>query len=771
MNRLAMAAVARAEWHRSRRRLLVLGVVCGIVGGVALSALVVERRSTSAPDRLVASVRPGDAHVQVFDPLLLDDVLAFAQVRNVWVGSVAVARLEGRDAVQYAGVLAMPADDSGLVRPVVVAGRTAAEIDEATITEDGARRSGLGVGDRITLALLTAEEIRQFDTGFGEPDGGTHEVEIVGIVRVLPGMFDGTPLLVTAASAAEHPESYAGADLYIELRDHTADEFAEFAAAVRALAASAVSPGAVEPDFAAVSVEPVRSGIDALVESARVLVIALRTMLAVAIAAALLVSVQTWRRHHAAGIAAQWTESALGLPRRERTLARVWPAFAAAAVASVVGALLGAASAWIEPIGTLHATEPEPGPRVDPVALVGGSLAIGAATVAIVAACAWQAGAGVRLSGRGHRSRVPRGLPGRGGWPLTGTAFALSSGRVAPVRGSLIAAIVGVAGATAGVSFTASLDRLVAEPVRWGWTADASVADIDDADLARLRSDPDIDAVTALSSGEIVLGGRSAPAYGYDDRPGSIGWTVLSGRMPRTAGEVVLGTRLARDVDLTVGDRVAVGNVTLTVVGTGLGPVLNGERLGASALLTPKGLARATRTLPFREALIRVAPDADRDAVLARYAADLELVPRVAPAAVRDVAALDRLPDVIGLVLALAAVVMTAQSLVVTARDRSTSFAVMRALGATARQTSLTLVAMATVTALVGVVVGVPLGLAAARLLWGEVAHSIGVRGGLAVPSSVALVVLGALALANACALVPALRVGRDDPAQQLRSE
>jgi hypothetical protein len=74
---------------------------------------------------------------------------------------------------------------------------------------------------------------------------------------------------------------------------------------------------------------------------------------------------------------------------------------------------------------------------------------------------------------------------------------------------------------------------------------------------------------------------------------------------------------------------------------------------------------------------------------------------------------------------------------------------------------------MATVTALVGVVV-MPLGLAAARLLWGEVAHSIGVRGGLAVPSSVALVVLGAGA-GERCARA-ALGVGQDDPAQQLRS-
>jgi hypothetical protein len=265
-------------------------------------------------------------------------------------------------------------------------------------------------------------------------------------------------------------------------------------------------------------------------------------------------------------------------------------------------------------------------------------LAIGAATVAIVAACAWQAGAGVRLSGRGHRSRVPRGLPGRGGWPLTGTAFALSSGRVAPVRGSLIAAIVGVAGATAGVSFTASLDRLVAEPVRW-WTTGVGSRMLIPTSLScgaighrrRLRC-----------QWQVVLGGRSARPT--DTTTVRLDQLDRCGRMP-DGGRGGARYQACRDVDLTTATA-SPSAMTLTVVGTRLGPVLNGERLGASA--PPRdtseradaAVLQALITWPMRT-----------ETPCSRYAADLELV-RSGARRRRDVAALDRLPDVIGLVLA-----------------------------------------------------------------------------------------------------------------------
>jgi hypothetical protein len=67
----------------------------------------------------------------------------------------------------------------------------------------------------MTLSMLTADELTQFDTGFGEPDGATVDLSITGIARLPPGVAgDGTPLLASSAFAAAHPESVAGGDLF-----------------------------------------------------------------------------------------------------------------------------------------------------------------------------------------------------------------------------------------------------------------------------------------------------------------------------------------------------------------------------------------------------------------------------------------------------------------------------------------------------------------------------------------------------------------------------
>jgi ABC-type lipoprotein release transport system permease subunit len=93
-------------------------------------------------------------------------------------------------------------------------------------------------------------------------------------------------------------------------------------------------------------------------------------------------------------------------------------------------------------------------------------------------------------------------------------------------------------------------------------------------------------------------------------------------------------------------------------------------------------------------------------------------------------------------------------------------------MGFVRRQVASAVAWQATTVALVGLVVGVPLGVAAGRWTWGLVASQLGVRDQPVVPVLVvAVVVAGSLVAANAVASVPGLVAARTRPAEILRAE
>jgi hypothetical protein len=768
----AVIAIARWEWTRRWRTLLALGVVGGILGGLVVAGAVLARRTVSAPARLFTTVAPGDVHLRVFDADLAARAVELADVDASWIGGVSVGRIEGAPSLQYTGVLAPTSADGRLVRPVVVDGRAAdpANPAEVTVTEVLAAQAGLGVGDRLRLAMLSAEEVFQFDSGFGEPDGPTVDLRIVGVLRVPPGLFDGAPVLATPAFAAAHGDLFAGFDVNVELHGGSASVPA-YVAAVNRLADP--TGEAAADDFALVSADRPRDGTDDLAHSSRVLFVGLIAAVTVAGLAAAAALAQAWSRHHGAAAATQRVEAALGLASTQRTLARLVPAVAAALVAGVVAALVGAGASWKQPIGSLWRVEPHRGWRADWGAVALGGVAVAAGTAVLAAATAWRAGradADAVAAPPGRRLRL---VPGRGGWPLAGAAFALTGGgrrRQVPMRASLAASIVGVAGLAGSLTFAASLDRLVHTPTRWGWDADLVIADTDDALLQENLDDPRLAAVSDLYSAEVVIGDRPTTAYAVRKRRGDTGWVLQQGRQPASPTEVVLGRKLASQLGVRVGDRIGTTDgSTFVVVGLGLGPTANLEPLGTSALFTFDGLSQAATTNLFREALLRVAPGEDVDAVLADYSR-YEVTGRFLPAAVRDVSELGSLPALLGAFLAVLAAIALVHALVVTTAGRARDLAVLRALGASPREAGLAVVAMALTSALVGVLGGVPLGYGLARLLWGEVARSIGVDTDLAVPAQLLLVPVGVVLATIVLAAIPAVRAARQEAGPALRS-
>jgi hypothetical protein len=254
-------------------------------------------------------------------------------------------------------------------------------------------------------------------------------------------------------------------------------------------------------------------------------------------------------------------------------------------------------------------------------------------------------------------------------------------------------------------------------------------------------------------------------------------WTVLHGREPAVPGEIMVGSRTAQRLGVGVGDRVestpGAGPATsLAVVGVGIGPPVFDERLGAGALIAPEDLARLGRAAGFVEALIRVAPGADRAGVVDEYAAQLEVIRAAPPRDVQNLIELGRLPEALGAFLALVASFALGHALVATTRRRAGDLAVLRTIGFTTRQVRVGIAAMALGTVTAGLVLGIPLGLAVGRLVWWAVADATGVATD-ADPAlgAIGLLVPAALVVSVVIAWWPARLAARRAPARVLRAE
>ena len=122
--------------------------------------------------------------------------------------------------------------------------------------------------------------------------------------------------------------------------------------------------------------------------------------------------------------------------------------------------------------------------------------------------------------------------------------------------------------------------------------------------------------------------------------------------------------------------------------------------------------------------------------------------------------------------LAVGATVALALTLVASVRRRRRDLALLKALGFTPRQLASVVAWQSTVTAVLGIIVGVPLGIVIGRQLWTVFARNINAVPDPTVPVvSVVLVALGALIFANVVAAIPGRIAARTPTALVLRAE
>jgi ABC-type lipoprotein release transport system permease subunit len=125
---------------------------------------------------------------------------------------------------------------------------------------------------------------------------------------------------------------------------------------------------------------------------------------------------------------------------------------------------------------------------------------------------------------------------------------------------------------------------------------------------------------------------------------------------------------------------------------------------------------------------------------------------------------------VLGVLLAVLALVAVAHAVVTAVRRRTSELAVLKVLGFTRGEIRATVAWQATIIGAVGLVLGIPTGIVLGRWVWNLVADGLGVLPAVANPVLAMLVLVPvALLVVNLVAFLPARTASRTRPAVALR--
>ncbi len=352
-----------------------------------------------------------------------------------------------------------------------------------------------------------------------------------------------------------------------------------------------------------------------------------------------------------------------------------------------------------------------------------------------------------------------------------------------------MAAVLGVAGVVAALTFSAGITDATNGNERFGQTAELGAffgsgsEDFLDSAAAfeSIAADPDVDAVN--DSYNDVAGGERGPVslYTYSPVGDALDVVVLDGRMPETASEIAVAPTTGEEESVDVGDTVTLtgtaGVSELTVTGIAFIPTGPHNGYAEGGWVLPDAYdALFGGEFRFHFALISTVPEADPQRVVDRLRASdgLELSPApIIPLVERaELRQLRTVPLLLAGFLAILGVGAIAHTLTSTARRRRHDFAMLRALGMRPRDTSVVILVQACVIALVSLTLGVPTGVVVGRLVWRTVALDTPVQ--LVSPAiwPVLIVTTGVvIAIALLLAAWPSKRLASVRLGPELRSE
>jgi hypothetical protein len=793
----AVRLTVRAEWRGRWRSLVALALIAGLAGAVSVGAVSGSRRVDTSFQRLLDYTH--EPNVDVF-PTEADQALVAraARLPGVEVAAhfaVLAAAPEGPDfrPGRSSIALAVPAMvGRERWRSRIVQGREPDPRDPAQFVVNEAMRKAMGarIGERIRLVSLTPEQTpAALEQGVdpGVPAGPSQVGTLVGVVRGAEDVSDAPDpaFWVTPAFYQRHADRIGRLDgVAMRVDDEHLATIEEDARAV----------------FGTDAVQLRQADLVARIEdSLDVQVIGLRVF-ALASALAGLVAVGQILVRQLAAVAAQHrTRRALGMTTRQLVAVGVGTALPVALAAAGLAAAGAVAGGPLTITGVAEIAEPDPGPWFDGPAVVPGAVAVTASVLGLATAVsAWSARRSwlVAPPWPGQPSLVARAASAGGLRPavVMGARIALETGHGAsavPVRPALAGAAVGVAGVVAAVTFGATVDHLFATPRLWGAQFDGVLeagGNMESAEriAKQVAGRSEVAAVAVFRSAELklVAGGRNATmeTETVDARRGAMPPVLLEGRAPEGPDEVALGLGVLKSLQLRQGDTVRAdglaGPVMLRVVGSHVHPGV--DEVDRGVLLSPKGFealvdfdAQVADARALAGVRIRFAPGVDVDAAIARLGDTFSVAYRgKAPSNVDNLDELGPLPSVLAAFLGALAATAALHALVSGTRSRRRDLAVLRALGFVPGQVRGVVRWQALMVAAVGLLVGLPLGFAAARALWSRVAAGVGVLDESATPwLMLALTVVGTLVAAVVIAAGPGRAAARVRPADVLRAE
>jgi hypothetical protein len=743
---------SRVDAARRWRSLAVLALLIAVAGGTVLTAVAGARRGESALERLSARTLPATVNVAPFSDFDWESVRALPEVEAVATYLDTEFRVEGIPPDNLS--VGRPPVDAELMRtierPVVLRGRLADpdRVDEAVVTQRFVSTYGKGVGDTVTAHLLSREELKRNPEFAGGPvsSGPRISIRIVGVIRS-PWFTDGPrshgTLIPTPALLHTYEANLLSADTWAD-------------ALIRLKGGEAAVP-AFRERLAALTKRSdvlVENRAELLRRQQRAAAFEARWLFAFGAAAFLAAVVligQALTRHVAASLADLPTLRALGMSRNQAVTAALAAPLAAAAAGACGGAVIAVvASRWF-PIGSGANYEPAPGYDVDWPVLATGPLVIVLLVLTGGAASAWLAAGPARRATQ-RRSSVAAAAAGAH-LPVpvvVGTRFALEPSRgpaAVPVRPALFGAIAGVLGVMAALTFSAGVTEASGNPARFGLTWDLearmgfSGQDFVPPGLLQAAArDPGVAAVNDWRGAIATETGRRQTliVYSYSPVDGRPITTVLTaGRLPYSASEAVLAPESAAALDAEVGETVTITGTTgvpRTMTVSGIGFVPAGGRCATctsaeGSWVTDAGFDTLFKQFQFHGGFVAVRPGArvsDVESRLERLGPPTAgpglFAPPYPPFAVSELRRVQPFPLALGAFLALLAVGAVGHAAATVVRRRRHDVAVLRALGMTPRQSRAVLLTQGSVLAVVGLVFGVPLGVAAGRTLWRVVA-------------------------------------------------
>jgi ABC-type lipoprotein release transport system permease subunit len=820
------------SWRRQRSSYVVLVVLIGLAGGVALGSLAAARRTASSFPTFLAASNPSDlqidpagagpngpasAHLQS----ILQAVRSYPQVKRVesYVGLPASLVKKGsveRRALNSNVVLVGSVD--GLLfnqdRFAITSGRMAdpARADEVMVTENAAAAMGLHLGSRVPVAISTggaAHAVRRI----------TLKVVGIGLLNreVVQDQIAKFPTYIVATPALTKSVGSAGQSVYlgVQLRGGAAD--------VAAVERRWNSSEQYFTDF------QVASQVEAEAQqSIRPEALALGVFGGIAALATLLLAMQVIARLLGARAHDLVVMRAVGADPTTTELDGLIGIIGSVVAGSLLAVGVAFALSPLFPIGPVRPVYPDPGLQADWTVLgLGCAVLVGVLVVVTVIITVREAPHRTLRRSRlsGHRSSTVQ-VAARSGLPpsaVAGASLAVdaTTGRASgPYRWSLLSAVVAMIVVTTTLTFGASLHTLVSRPALYGWNWGEAVQSSDgygpvpNKALAVLRHDPSVQSFSGVWFVTMQVDGVEVPTLLA--APGSpVAPPIVSGRGLATSREVVLGQATLAQLHKHIGDTVDVqyvpgfprrpirltiaGIATMPAIGIaeglhtsmGVGALMPTDAGPVTEILGPHGYApscngpnmvllRARNGVGAPQELAaaqRLSQAANQ--VLARQQPDSVCGGNVAtvlsvqhPAQIVNYRSMGTTPALLAGGLALAAVVALGLALVASVRRCRRDLALLRVLGFTQRQLGATVAWNASFAAAVGVVVGIPLGIVVGRWLWILFAEEIGAVPAPTVPVwSVLVVALAAFVLANGAAFLPGRRAARTAAALVLRDE